>query len=246
MPRKFFLWIFVSVLLASTLLLPGVAQAGGYCGGTYIVQWGDTLTGIAQRCGVTIDAILAANPGISQYLYAGQMLIIPSSQSGTGSAYAAYVVQPGDTFAAIASRLGVSVSALAAANPHIRDINLLYPGQVIYTPASIPTMVIVPTPTPYVPVPLSFGNVPAGAPTGSVKLINKTHAQIYVSLQGTMQNGNKIIREHPLGRMMTLRVPTGWYVYVAWVGGEKFSGQFRVSADQEYTLTFYANKVVLE
>lgn len=246
MPRKVFIWIIVSVLLASSLLLPGVARAGGYCGGTYIVQWGDTLTGVAQRCGVTIEAILAANPGISQYLYAGQTLVIPSQQSGTGSAYAAYVVQPGDTFAAIAARLGVSVNALAAANPHIRDINVLYPGQVIYTPASGPSMVIVPTPTPYVPVPLSVGIVRPGTPTGSVKLVNKTHAQIYVSLQGTMQNGDKIIREHPFSRMMTLRLPTGWYVYVAWVGGQKFSGQFRLSADQEHTLTFYENRVVLE
>jgi LysM repeat protein len=46
-----------------------------------------------------------------------------------------YVVRPGDTLSAIASRLGVSVSALAAANG-IEDPNRVYAGQSLTVPGS--------------------------------------------------------------------------------------------------------------
>ena len=45
-----------------------------------------------------------------------------------------YTVQPGDTLSAIAARQGVSLKALEAANPQIRDFNHIYPGQVIHLP----------------------------------------------------------------------------------------------------------------
>ncbi len=38
--------------------------AQSVCGATYTVVRGDTLTGIAQRCGVTVSALIAANPFI--------------------------------------------------------------------------------------------------------------------------------------------------------------------------------------
>jgi hypothetical protein len=41
-------------------------------------------------------------------------------------------------------------------------------------------------------------------------------------------------------------VPAGWYVYVAWVGNQKFVGQFKVSGEKNYTISFYSNKVVVE
>ncbi len=47
-----------------------------------------------------------------------------------------YIVQYGDTFSGIASRYGISVGALWAANPSIQNINLMYVGQVIYIPGA--------------------------------------------------------------------------------------------------------------
>lgn len=58
-----------------------------------------------------------------------------SAAAAPSQADSAYVVRPGDTLANIASRYGVSVSALAQANG-IRNINLIYIGQNLVIPGS--------------------------------------------------------------------------------------------------------------
>ena len=45
-----------------------------------------------------------------------------------------YVVKPGDTLSKIAASQRTTVSALAAANPKIKDINRIYPGDTIQIP----------------------------------------------------------------------------------------------------------------
>lgn len=56
-------------------------------GGTqdYIIQWGDTLTSIANKFGTTIAAIMSANPYITNpnLIYAGASLKIPKSHTGS-------------------------------------------------------------------------------------------------------------------------------------------------------------------
>lgn len=49
----------------------------------YQVQWGDTLTKIAQRFGTTVQAIVAANGLPSTRIYAGQWLTIPTGNVGS-------------------------------------------------------------------------------------------------------------------------------------------------------------------
>ncbi|WP_222565092.1 N-acetylmuramidase domain-containing protein [Novilysobacter antarcticus] len=51
-------------------------------------------------------------------------------ESGTGT----YSVRSGDTLSGIAQKHGVSLSALAAANPQIRNIDLIFPNQVVKIP----------------------------------------------------------------------------------------------------------------
>ncbi len=242
----------LALLVMASLAIPGNAQAGGVCGGTYIVEAGETLDSIAARCGTTVSAILAANPGISTTLHAGQSLIVPGISGAVvvtptpqyPPATGTYTVQPGDTFSGIASRFRVTVSQLWAANPQVGNINVLYVGQVLYIPSSS-WFVAVPTPTEE-PVPLSWGTVPARTPEGKVKLSNQARADVYVSLQGTTRDGLTVIREYPVGGSMTVAVPAGWYVYVAWVGGEKFVGQFNLRGNADISITFYSNKVVVE
>ncbi|MFZ0973625.1 MAG: LysM peptidoglycan-binding domain-containing protein [Solirubrobacteraceae bacterium] len=98
--------------------------------GAYVVQPGDTLSAIAARSGVSVDALAAAN-GLNpnSFLLTGTVLHLAGSgssgtavpvsdattSSGSGSG-GSYVVQAGDTLSAIAARAGESVSALAAAN----------------------------------------------------------------------------------------------------------------------------------
>lgn len=301
MSRKAFAQVSVLILiLLAFLAIPGSAQAGGACGSTYIVQWGDTLDVIAWRCGTSVSALYAANPGLSGYLYAGQVLMMPGgyycncppvSYSGT------YIVQPGDTFSGIASRFRVSIYDLWAANPHIWNINVIYAGQVIYVPTSAGQVVYAPAPAAYAPapagqpvygsasageiygtasgqvvyippstgqvyyapgsytivptptaepVPLSYGEVPPGAPYGSIRLSNKAKADVYVSLQGTTRDGFNVINEYPVSGTFNVKIPAAWYNYVAWVGGKKFQGGFHLGGDSDHTITFYSNKVVVD
>ncbi|MCI0394641.1 MAG: LysM peptidoglycan-binding domain-containing protein [Chloroflexi bacterium] len=52
--------------------------------GNYIVQPGDTLNALARRFGVTVQAILAANPSVTNpnLIYVGQQLVIPGGTGG--------------------------------------------------------------------------------------------------------------------------------------------------------------------
>ena len=82
MPHKTFSQAAISIsILVALLIVPVSALAGGVCGGTYIVEQGDTLEQIAAMCGITVSAIQAANPGIGTSLHAGQTLTLPGGSS---------------------------------------------------------------------------------------------------------------------------------------------------------------------
>ena len=79
--KKFVQLVVVIMIVLAALVNVGSAFAwGGYggCGGRYYVQWGDTLSGLASQCGTSIYAIRAANPGLGSWLYAGQVIYLPS------------------------------------------------------------------------------------------------------------------------------------------------------------------------
>jgi LysM repeat protein len=239
--------IVLAVILVASLSSPGDARASSGCGSTYVVQWGDTLSAIADRCGTTVSALYAANPGISAYLYAGQVLAIPGSGYVNYPSYGyanVYIVQRGDTFSGIARRYGLTVNQLWAANPQIWDINRIYPGQAIYIPYGSYYGTVPSSQEPLVA--RSTDGVPEGTPTVKVRLVNAANAEVYVSLQGTTKDGIKVINEYPVSGAMSVKVPAGWYVYVAWVGGQKFAGQFNMRAASNPTITFYINRVVVE
>ena len=95
-------------------------------GGTYVVQWGDTLGIIAGRIGVSVYDILAVNPQIynASLIYTGQVINLPATPVW-------YTVQWGDTLRNIAARYGTSVYSLQLLNPQILNPNLIFPGQVV-------------------------------------------------------------------------------------------------------------------
>ncbi len=133
----------IAVTLALALLfffVPTQVQAAS-CGSTYTVQLGDTLSGIANNCGVNYANLVAANPSIpnADLIFPGQVINIPSGNGipNTGGS-GTYTVQLGDTLSSIARRYNVTVSQLLAGNPTINNSDLIYPGQVITLPAGTP------------------------------------------------------------------------------------------------------------
>jgi LysM repeat protein len=61
-------------------------------------------------------------------------LSFPRSASAWGGCGSTYVVQHGDYLSKIASRCGVTLSALYAANPWVAYYYYIYPGQVLMIP----------------------------------------------------------------------------------------------------------------
>jgi LysM repeat protein len=161
----------VAILIASFGSV-GSASAWSGCGSYVTVQWGDTLSGIAQQCGTTVHAIRAANPGLGWWVYAGQVLYMPTG-STSGPYYppssGTYVVQWGDTLAKIAARTGVSWRDIVAVNPQIQNPSLIYAGQVIYLPGGVVS------PPPYnPPAPAKPCNCPPSSGLSTLK-INYKH-----------------------------------------------------------------------
>ncbi len=88
--------IIVGVLLLASVIPSAQAQAlipntgaaavsyQSACGPTYVVQRGDILSGIAQQCNTTVNALLAANPFIynPNIIYPGWVLNIPGGTGG--------------------------------------------------------------------------------------------------------------------------------------------------------------------
>jgi len=138
--KNIFQLIVVAMLLITSFASTGGALAWSSCASTITVQWGDTLSGIAALCGTTVDAIRAENPGLGWWVYAGQVLCIPTGYS-TPVSYptygGTYVVQWGDTLGKIAARAGIRLGDLLAVNAQIWNPSLIYPGQVINLPAGV-------------------------------------------------------------------------------------------------------------
>jgi len=96
----------------------------------HIVRKNETLSAIAQKYGVSANAIQSFN-GISNpnLLFVGKKLKIPSGSSPE----IPYMVKKGDSLGSIASRFGVSLSALSSRNG-ITSPNLIRIGQKIVIP----------------------------------------------------------------------------------------------------------------
>ena len=112
---------------------------------------GDTLGAIAAKHGVPLSSIFSWNSlNGSSIIYPGQKIKVsggsapsapaapaapapaPAPLAGTGS----YTIKAGDTLSSIASRHGVSLAALMAANNSVTATTVIYPGQKLTIPGA--------------------------------------------------------------------------------------------------------------
>ena len=186
--------LLVVAVLAMLVLPMEKAKAWYGCDSYVTVQWGDTLSGLAALCGTSVEAVRAANPGLGWWLYAGQVIYLPSGYASAPvyqyPAYSTYTVQAGDTLAIIAARYGIAVYDLWAVNPQIWDPSLIYVGQVINIPASY--VYSAPPPPPPVVYPQPY------TPANPVNSSN--------TLKITYKNG-LVVRDAPGGEII------GWATY---------------------------------
>jgi len=113
-----------------------VPPTGGTCPGgfLYIIRPGDTYFSIAQRFGIAVPALAAANPGVDpDRLTVGQSICVPAPSPGPCPGGRFYTVVAGDTLFSLARRFNTTENALIAANPGINPQNLQI-GQVICIP----------------------------------------------------------------------------------------------------------------
>lgn len=128
-------------------------------GKTYTVKAGDTCSAIAEDQGITLDALIKANPTVCDTLNVGDVMRIPAPAAtptqasggltsnptvkptatrtpgggGTGSSGKTYTVGSGDTCADIAASYGVTVADIIALNGLSADCPLQV-GQVVKIP----------------------------------------------------------------------------------------------------------------
>lgn len=107
---------------------------------TYTVKSGDSLYKIASRYGTTVSNLKSINNLVSDNLQIGQVLRVPSSESGTESGGTnqgnTYIVKSGDSLWNIANRYGTTVNQIKSLNGLTSD-NLRI-GQSLLIPTGTP------------------------------------------------------------------------------------------------------------
>ncbi|MEV4667751.1 LysM peptidoglycan-binding domain-containing protein [Microbacterium sp. LWO12-1.2] len=130
------------LLAPATAPAPVASPAAAPSTSAHTVVAGDTVYGIANKYGTTVDAVLAAN-GLTRasIIYPGQKLAVSGGSTPSTAAAPAAVVAPaattstrthtvvaGDTVFAIAQKYGTSTQALFALNG-LASSSIIYPGQ---------------------------------------------------------------------------------------------------------------------
>ncbi len=120
-----------------TVAIPAGGSIPNTGGNTYTVVAGDHLFRIALRFNTTVQAILNANPWITDpnLIHPGDVITLPTGSTGipnTGGN--TYTVVAGDTLSGIAQRFSTTTAAIMSANTWISNPDLIFPGWVIVIP----------------------------------------------------------------------------------------------------------------
>lgn len=131
------------LLAVAVLSCFSIASAEAYALRT--VQAGDSVGLIADRYGISVDAILSANDLTTSLIYPGQVLKIPYIEAVGGPTDAGtrtppgfmwHTLREGQTLSSVASSYGLSVNAIVGANPDISSLDRLPIGFELLIPPS--------------------------------------------------------------------------------------------------------------
>ncbi len=142
-------WVYAGQVLeipAAGAAPPATQTAQKTPSGIYTIRAGDTLSSIAERFDVSLDALAAANDiPPNGVIYVGARLKIPGTGTPADSVSGApsnsrgsstYIVQPGDNLFRIALRYGTTTQAVAQANN--LPSTMVYSGQRLIIPGAGP------------------------------------------------------------------------------------------------------------
>jgi LysM repeat protein len=150
--------------------------------GGHLVQPGETLSGIAAANGISLSSLASAN-GLSttSFAIAGTRLRIPSRTASTGAGapepMGGYVVRPGDTLSALATRSGVSVGQIAYMNGLDAGAPLIA-GRALKLPTGSPALGSSPAVSSATPV------APAAAPQATPGRMTSSEIQAIAAQNG--------------------------------------------------------------
>ena len=90
---------------------------------------------------------------------------------------------------------------------------------------------------------LYSGTMPPNLPYGEIRLINKSKAEVYISLRCVTKDNFVTIIEYPVKKTVTANAPAGQYTYVVWVGGNKLVGSFSLGKSEDLTINIFKDRV---
>ena len=132
------------------LVIPGTDAPSSVPADTavHVVASGETLSAIAQKYGVSLQALVEANSlADASRIVTGQRLTIPAAGATSttpttpvAAVPSEYVVGAGDSLAGIAQQFNTTVAAVAAANA-ISDPSKIFVGQRLVIPTGAPSPV---------------------------------------------------------------------------------------------------------
>lgn len=98
----------------------------------YIVQSGDTLSGIAAMYQMGVKDLLCANPRIkdADEIFPGMVVRVPTGYVRR----VGYVVKRGDSLWRIAAKFGITAAEILNSNPQLEEEDRLLPDQVLLIP----------------------------------------------------------------------------------------------------------------
>ncbi|MCU0489212.1 MAG: LysM peptidoglycan-binding domain-containing protein [Anaerolineales bacterium] len=136
-PLMFTAAVLLGLFVLFTSFTPALAST---CGETVVVQRGDTLSKIALRCDVTLNALLRANPTITNpnLIVPGQVIVMPGATLPNDANTEFYYVRNGDTLKGIAIKFHTTVDELLRLNPEIRNPDMIKTGQRLVVPRRAP------------------------------------------------------------------------------------------------------------